>query len=86
MTAPFDEPLPVTIEVDTTPPAFTDGYPKAGSTQADGSRQVSALISSQEEAYYRFVLLQNGASFLYRIYVDKANLGISYEMQDEMKK
>lgn len=47
---------------DTTSPLFTAGYPREGSPQKDGSRQVSVVINSQEEAYHYFVLLPDGAT------------------------
>ena len=57
--------FPVTVfavDPDTTPPAFSAGYPKAGSPQMAGSRQVRVVIGAQEAAYYSFVLLQDGAA------------------------
>ncbi|WP_197055545.1 S-layer homology domain-containing protein [Intestinimonas butyriciproducens] len=61
MTMPFAAPLNVTISGGATAPAFAEGYPKAGSMQMAGSRQVSVVISAQEAAYYDFVLLSDGA-------------------------
>lgn len=42
-------------------PAFVEGYPKAGSMQMAGSRQVGVVINAQEAAYYDFVLLPDKA-------------------------
>lgn len=50
------------FEADTTPPTFTEGYPKAGAMQLAGSRQVGVVINAQEAAYYDFVLLPDGAA------------------------
>lgn len=47
---------------DTTPPAFTPGYPMPGSPQAAGSRQIRVVISAQEPAFYYFVVLTDGAA------------------------
>ena len=62
MTKPFAAPLDVTINSGgATAPAFAEGYPKAGSMQMAGSRQVSVVINAQEAAYYDFVLLPDKA-------------------------
>lgn len=57
--------FPVSVfaaEPDTTPPAFSPGYPRAGSLQTAGSRQVRVVIGSQEASYYSYVLLPDGAA------------------------
>ncbi len=62
MTKPFTTPLDVTINSGgATAPAFAEGYPKAGSMQMAGSRQVSVAINAQVAAYYDFVLLPDSA-------------------------
>lgn len=63
--APFAAPLSVSITGgDTTPPAFTAGYPVSGAAQAPGSKQIEVLVrmqNTQGDAAVCYVLVPDGA-------------------------
>ncbi|MDD4569778.1 MAG: S-layer homology domain-containing protein, partial [Tepidanaerobacteraceae bacterium] len=46
---------------DTTPPAFAEGFPKAGATQVEGSRRVSLLVNPLETVDVYYVIIENSA-------------------------